>query len=99
MHRWFLCHLYLQAEETVQSSLLEIIELANGEVVLRRVDGEGEALVNIRFSPEAQVYLPDGKLDIAKAMIHAGIQAAVALSGVEAELDFVGGDEMDRVIH
>ena len=83
----------------MHTSLLEIVELTNGEVVLRRADGTGEPLLNIRFSAEARVYLPDGRLEVAKAMIHAGIQAVAAMTGAEAELDFVGVEEEDHVVH
>lgn len=58
------------------ASLYEIIELPNGDVVLRRVDEDGEPLLSIRFSPESQHYLKDGKFEIAKAMIEAGMETA-----------------------
>jgi hypothetical protein len=53
---------------------LEIVELASGEVVLRRPDGQ-EPLVRIHFSADSRDYLgrPAGNC---QAMIEAGIQAA-----------------------
>jgi hypothetical protein len=72
------------------AALLEIVELASGEFVLRRAGGEGEALVRIVFSPESRAYLAEARLEVAKAMIEAGIQTAAQLAGSEAELEFIG---------
>ncbi len=59
------------------SSLYEIVELANGDVVLRRVDDESsEPLVQIHFSEESLHYLGESKFSVAKAMIEAGMDAA-----------------------
>lgn len=71
---------------------LEIAELANGDVVLRRAGGEGDPLVKIRFSAESRTVLAEGKLSVARAMIEAGIHAAASISGGEAELDFLVDD-------
>lgn len=59
----------------MESSLLEIVELANGDIVLQRADGKGEPLINIKFSDESKAYMPNVQVEIAKAMIHAGVQA------------------------
>ena len=58
-------------EADLAASLLEIVEIANGEFVLQRAGGEGGPLVNIRFSDESRQYLADARLEIAKAMIQA----------------------------
>ncbi|MFZ5603726.1 MAG: hypothetical protein ACOY7J_14845 [Pseudomonadota bacterium] len=63
------------------SSLLEIVELPSGEIVLRRADGTGEPLVNIRFSPEVRVLLSEYSLEIGKAMVGAGVQAVGEVYG------------------
>jgi hypothetical protein len=60
----------------VSASVLEIVEVADGEIVLRR-DDASEPMVRIQFSPESRAYMAGACLDIAKAMIQAGIQAAV----------------------
>jgi hypothetical protein len=84
----------------LQTSLLEIVELPNGDIVLRRANGEGEPLVNIRFSKESREYLPNGRIEVAKAMIQAGIQTAAELAGGEAHFDFIGGDDdQSRLLH
>jgi len=58
------------------SALLEIVELVNGDIVLQRAGGEGGALMTIRFSDESKEYLPEERLEVARAMIHAGIESA-----------------------
>lgn len=71
----------------VNTTVLEIAELADGDVVLRAAGGE--PLVTIRFSLESQVYVGDKRMQVAKAMFEAGIQTAARLAGGDAELDFV----------
>jgi hypothetical protein len=67
--------------ERMSTALLEIVDLGDGEIVLQRADaGEGEALVSIQFSEETSAYLMDNNLEVAKAMIQAGIQAAAKLA-------------------
>ncbi|ABD81045.1 hypothetical protein [Saccharophagus degradans] len=63
------------------STLYEIVEMPNGEIALKRadeVDEESglEPLVSIRFSEESLYFLNEAKLEVAKAMIEAGLQAA-----------------------
>ncbi len=74
--------------------------MPNGDVVLRRAGEEGEPLVNIRFSAEVRDYLPESRLEVARIMIHAGIQAAASMAGGHAELDYVHDlSEGGQVIH
>ena len=82
----------------VESSLLEIIELSNGDIVLQRADGEGEPLINIRFSSESKTYMPDMQLEIAKAMIQAGVQAFSELAAEKAAI-VESEEEVDRTLH
>lgn len=83
------------------SSMLEIVELTNGDIVLQRADDhDDEALVTIRFSEASDSYMPYMRLEVAKAMIQAGIQAFSELSeqaSVE-ELDDMDMAE-ERVVH
>ncbi len=88
------------------SSFLEIIQLANGEIVLQRADDEGEPLVNIRFSEESRDYIGEAEMDIAKVMIQAGMQAVAHISEEQAKKDSVSDrsfEEADdggkRVLH
>lgn len=74
------------------TSLLEIIDLGDGEIVLKRAEDEGDALVTIRFSEESRMYIADQGMEVAKAMIQAGIQAAAQLADqgeVEMEIETV----------
>lgn len=76
------------------TSLLEIVDLGDGEIVLRRAEDEGDALVTIRFSEESRMYIADQGMEVAKAMIQAGIQAAAQLADqgeVEMEIETVRG--------
>ena len=85
----------------VSSSVLEIVELESGEIVLQYAEGEGEPLVNIRFSEEAKAYIENSAIDIAKIMIQAGIQAASHMGVPESseDLDAVVGTEDTSVNH
>ena len=83
---------------TLSSSFLEIVELANGDVVLQRAEEEGEPLVRIQFSEESRVYLMDSTLEVARAMIQAGIQAAASMSDHEA-LELEETEGTPRTVH
>lgn len=79
------------------SSLYEIVMLPDGQVVLQRANEKGEPLIRINFSDEAKFYLNNTTIDIAKAMIDAGIDAVEELS---AEALSVDEDELQkRVVH
>lgn len=85
----------------MSSSLYEIVELTNGEVVLRHADDEqAEPLVRICFSQESLQYLGDAKFAVAKAMIEAGMDAASEGSDVLLD-DFVDEEikDSERVLH
>lgn len=58
------------------SDLYEIVEIAEGEIVLRRADEEGEPLISISLSDEALYFLNKNRFNVAKAMIEAGLEAA-----------------------
>ena len=84
----------------MSESVLEIIELPNGEYALKRADGEGEPLVNIRLSDESKHYLDGAALDVVKVMIQAGIQAVAQMSGKEDIFkDVTNTAPQQRVLH
>jgi hypothetical protein len=84
----------------VATALLEIVDLGNGEIVLQRAEDNGEPLVRIHFSDECQMYLMDNELDVARAMIQAGIQAASNLvEEEETEVESGAPDAAPRVVH
>lgn len=74
------------------STLYEIAELPNGDVVLRRIDDEaGEPLVRLCFSTESLAFMGDAKFEVAKAMIEAGMEAATELAEQDHLEDFSEG--------
>ena len=59
----------------MSSAFLEIVELPDGRIVLRRSEEDG-ALVTLTFSSEARDFLKARYIDVAKEMFHAGLLAA-----------------------
>lgn len=83
----------------MSASLLEIVDLGDGEIVLQRAEGDSDPLVIIRFSDESRQYMMDNGLEVAKAMIQAGIQEAAVLAE-QGESDPSGSRaEAGRVLH
>lgn len=80
------------------TALLEIVDRGDGEIVLQRVDSDSEPLVTVSFSDEARIYMMDQGLEVAKAMIQAGIQAAVAIAE-RGESDAKEQAGARRVVH
>lgn len=66
-------------------SFFEIVQLSNGDYALRRVDDDSAPLVKISFSSEAKEMMEDRDLNVAKAMIAAGIEAA---GDISHDIDF-----------
>jgi hypothetical protein len=89
--------------EDVSSSVLEIVELPDGEIVLKRADSEEEPLLNIRFSDESLAAMPQVRMEVAKAMIQAGIQAFAEMSEQvavdEADFDEDADEEGEAAPH
>ena len=86
----------------MSTSLLEIVDLGDGEVVLQRADDDSEPLVSIQFSEEANAYLMENNLEVAKVMIQAGIQAAAKMaemSGIEMESSESAEKAERRTLH
>lgn len=80
------------------ASLLEIVDLGDGEIVLQRADDDSDPLVTIQFSDETRIYLMDNNLEVAKAMIQAGIQAVADIADrQETEINEV--EEAPRILH
>ena len=86
----------------MSTSLLEIVDLGDGEVVLQRADDDSEPLVSIQFSEEACAYLMENNLEVARVMIQAGIQAAAKMaemSGLEMESSESAEKAEQRTLH
>lgn len=76
-------------------AFLELSELDDGEVVLRRSgdDADSEPLVSVRFSAEARLLLGSRTNDIARAMVGAGVQLATHQMANESL------DDEPRILH
>ena len=84
----------------MDTSLLEIIEITDGEIVLQRADDESAPLLTISFSEESRSHLAGHCLQIAQAMIRAGIEKAAELNGYgEEDLDIQEEAHSARVLH
>lgn len=84
------------------TSLLEIVDLGNGEVVLQRADDASSPLLRIQFSEESRLYVLDNCLEVAKAMIQAGIEATAELNDQgEVEIEEEAGQAVasPRILH
>lgn len=75
------------------TSFLEIVELPDGRIALRRGEDE-ESLVVLDFSADAKAFLQGQHIEVAKAMFNVGVQMAGRL----AENNFQHEDE-SRVLH
>lgn len=68
-----------------ETAVLEIVELADGEIVLRPAEGEGEPLLRIRFSEEAAGLLRQSRFDVAREMIDHAITRTQLWDGEEED--------------
>ena len=66
------------------TSFLEIVELPDGRIVLRRAEDE-EVLVTLNFSEDAKLFLQGQHVEIAKAMFNVGVQMAGRMSEGDLE--------------
>jgi hypothetical protein len=83
-----------RGEQTfMPTSFLEIVELPDGRIELRRAEDEG-SLVTLDFSEDAKVFLQGQHVEVAKAMLSVGVQMAGRL--VEGEFD---KEEGPRILH
>lgn len=84
------------------TSLLEIVDLGNGEVVLQRADDTSRPLLRIQFSEESRHYVLDNCLEVAKAMIQAGIEVTAEITEqgeVEIEEEASHSGASPRTLH
>lgn len=85
----------------MSTSFLEIVELPDGRLALRRADGD-EVLVTLDFSEQAKVFLQGQHVEVAKAMFNTGVQMASRMVDGEFE-DYEEDDEdllqQPRVLH
>lgn len=79
----------MNSEVGLEETVLEIIELPNGEIALKRIDDDSSPLVKIRFSKESEVLLDNMKMLVARAMIEAGMDAYAELNAIALDDDAV----------
>lgn len=70
------------------TAILEIVELADGEIVLRPAEGEGEPLMRIRFSEEAAELLRQSRFEVAQEMIDHAISRSKLWKEESEEQEF-----------
>lgn len=75
------------------ASFLEIVEMPDGRIILRRADDE-EVLVTLDFSADAKSFLQGHHVEVAKAMLNVGVQMAGRLA--EGDLE---QEDRPRVLH
>ena len=66
------------------SNYLELAQLPDGSIVLRRSDDHDNPIVKIEFSKESKDFLQGQELAVAKEMIRAGIES---VSGSSIDFD------------
>ena len=77
------------------SNYLELAQLPDGTIVLRRSDDPDNLLVKIDFSDESKAMLNGQEINVAKEMIRAGIET---LNGSTMDLDeFVENQKGNQV--
>lgn len=80
----------------MSKAFLEIVELPDGSIVLRRADEENP-LVTLNFSGETREFLQENYIDVARAMFHAGLEAAGHLA--DEELFESDTDPVQHTLH
>ena len=83
------------------ADFFEIVELSNGDIGLRRADEESEEMiVRIQFSAQAKEGLKNHHIEVAHAMIEAGVSKVSELSGIDvAHEDILADSAIPGLIH
>lgn len=58
----------------IVEKIMELLQLENGDIVLRDSESKDEPLMTLSFSEELEKMVQGAKLDIAKVMLEAGIR-------------------------
>ena len=69
------------------SQVLEIVELENGDVVLRSAEAPNDVLLTIKFAAALSEHVDGIKVPIAKAMIQAGSETYADIVSSEVVSD------------
>ena len=76
------------------SKYLELVEISEGVVVLRRSDQKDTQLVKIEFSSEVKTLLNGMEFDVAKEMIKSGIETLNS----DIDMDVLDDDVIDSIL-
>lgn len=79
-------------------TLLEIVELENGDLAIRRAEEDGEPLMIVAFSEELRETLDEKYVDVGRMMLTAGVQM-VAESGYSLSPTGEAAPEPQPTIH
>ncbi|MBL4674439.1 MAG: hypothetical protein JKX81_19415 [Arenicella sp.] len=60
--------------DNTSEARIELVQLANGDIALRRSDNPEQPLVVITISDQVDDLMPMDKIDIAESMVEAGIE-------------------------
>jgi hypothetical protein len=60
--------------DNIAEARIELVQLANGDIALRRSDNPEQPLVVITISDQVDDLMPMDKIDIAESMVEAGIE-------------------------
>lgn len=87
----------------MKESYLEIVELDNGDIVLRPASDNGEEtepLATLKISDKTKSYLQDRYFELAKCMFHAGIDYVYSDESVMDEgAEFLEEDLRPKILH
>ena len=67
------------------ANYLELAQLPDGTIVLRRSDDHDNPIVKIEFSNESKDFLQGQELSVAKEMIRAGIESCLLYTSDAAD--------------
>lgn len=83
------------------ADFFEIVELSNGDIGLRKADDTSDdMIVRIQFSAEAKENLKNNHIEVAHAMIEAGVNKVSELSGLDIEQEgIITEPEAPGLIH
>ena len=78
----------------MSDSFFEVVQLANGDIALKRTGESSEPMVTIHFSEDVRAYLGNNLDEVGRAMVGAGVESASKVTELE---DHFGN--RTRVIH
>ena len=65
---------------------VELVEVEDGKVIVREVQGDGTPLMTMEFNPMVEQLFGDRKIDICRQMLSAGLESAAQIN--QSHFDF-----------